>query len=370
MKSKKKFNRLIAVVSIFALMFGTAIPTVTWLANKTNASIDLTNAVERGSNESYTESIGNAFPITFGGSGVSEDVSGLAFKFDIEVKGLAVKDGNKANYKNASVVVEGKTYKLLSMGAVAHNREAGRYYEISECNGTSVINVPAVYLFNTDSANNEASFAVRITGIPKTKYNASITAIPYVTVEVNGVSQTIYGDVRVRSINKILDPEAWQCENGCFGWSGTEDNFSIWRIEEDGTTGEGIGHSISAGSSSSTSSSTGNSSGSNSSWSEGSSIGSGSSSSTGNSSGSNSSWSEGSNVSSGSSTSSSSTSLTPAPGGGGVSSGSSSSSSSTIESDIVIDEDWVTVKYVNGKLKGYVKCKHGTKVHEFVIPEE
>ena len=321
-KLSKKAKKLIAVIGIFAILIGIAAPLTASLANKINDPENMTNAIEHNF----------VFPVAFGGFAVSEDVSGLAFKFDLmEVKGLTTKNGVEADYKNATIELGEKTYKLLGMGAVVHNRASCRAYQLSECNGSSVLNVPAKYLFDLDKENNKASFVVRVTNIPKDKYNCRITANPYVTVEVDGAPYTLYGGGRVCAVNEIAEPEAWKCESSCYGWVGTKNSFGIWKISSNKTIGEYMYYPSHSNSDTGTSSNTSGSSG-----------GVNFIAGVGNSSG----------------------------GSIGIGSGSSSSSSNTT-SDFYIEKDWVTVKYVGSKLTAFVKCQHDkNKVHEFVIPEK
>ncbi len=120
-------------------------------------------------------------PITFGGNSRSDDVSGLAFKFDVAVDGMAV-NGTKAIYDGATI--DGN--KLISMGAIVSNAK-------------SELDIPAVYLCDLEA--DSASFAVRIINIPEANYGDEITAVPYFVVEIDGVQTTIYGEAQVATYN-------------------------------------------------------------------------------------------------------------------------------------------------------------------------
>ena len=114
-------------------------------------------------------------PITYGGSSISEDVHGVAFKFDATVAGMAVKqDGYTAIYTNAKL---GK-YKVVKMGAIASN-------------GYSSTDIEAKRLYTLNGDN--LSFVVRIIRIPEKHFSSVITATPYIIIESNGVQYTIYG---------------------------------------------------------------------------------------------------------------------------------------------------------------------------------
>lgn len=114
-------------------------------------------------------------PITYSGSSVSEDVNGLAFKFDATISGMAVKqDGYTAIYSNAKL---GK-YKVVKMGAIADN-------------GYSSADIEAKKLYTLDG--DDLSFVVRIIHIPEKHFSSVITATPYIIIESEGVQYTIYG---------------------------------------------------------------------------------------------------------------------------------------------------------------------------------
>ena len=120
-------------------------------------------------------------PIAFGGNAVSEDVSGLAFRFDVICEGMAT-DRTTAIYDAATV----GGYRLLSMGAVVTN-------------GVESIDVAAIYLCGwTDTT---ASFAVRIVNIPTDQYDCAVTATPYIVLEIDGIATTIYGAAQTCSYN-------------------------------------------------------------------------------------------------------------------------------------------------------------------------
>ena len=123
--------------------------------------------------------------IHFNGNSVSEDVSGLAFKFDVSVLGMTV-NGTPAVYEGATL----NGYKLISMGAVVTN-------------GKSSVDIPAVYLYEWEETT--ATFAVRLVNIPADKLDVAITATPYVIVEIDGVETTIYGEAQTSTYNEVLN---------------------------------------------------------------------------------------------------------------------------------------------------------------------
>ena len=123
-------------------------------------------------------------PTTFVGNSISEDVSGLAFRFDMAVEGMTV-NGTAAIYDNATF----NGYTVLSMGAIVTNY-------------VSVLDIPAVYL--CDLGPEFAGFAVRIKNIPTDKYDVAITATPYIVLEIDGVATTLYGTPQTCSYNDAL----------------------------------------------------------------------------------------------------------------------------------------------------------------------
>lgn len=120
-------------------------------------------------------------PMDFGGNSVSDDVSGLAFKFGVDVLGMTV-DRTTAIYDGATI----HGYKLVAMGAIVSN-------------GISTVDVPCVYL--CDWAEDAIAYAVRVIEIPTDKYDVPITSTPYFVIEVDGVQRTVYGETRTASYN-------------------------------------------------------------------------------------------------------------------------------------------------------------------------
>ncbi len=123
-------------------------------------------------------------PVHFDGRSVSEDVSGLAFKFTLPVVGMGV-DETTAVYEGATL----NGYKLVEMGATMSN-------------GKSTIKLAVGYLF--DLEDDSASYAVRIIKIPKANYDSEITAVPYFVVEINGELVTVEGEAQTGTYNGVL----------------------------------------------------------------------------------------------------------------------------------------------------------------------
>ena len=126
-------------------------------------------------------------PITFGGTSTSEDVNGLAFKFDVAVSGLAmVKNSYTAVYDDAML----GNYKVIMMGAIAYN-------------GYDTQNVEAKKLYSVSS--DTTSFVVRIVNIPLKHLTTTIKMKPYIVIEVEGVQYTIYGKEQADAYQPMND---------------------------------------------------------------------------------------------------------------------------------------------------------------------
>lgn len=135
-------------------------------------------------------------------TGTSEDVKGLAFKFDIAASGIAATDKNEIIVDNAKV----NGYKLVRMGAIVTNDTNlgtdGSSFFLNKVNGGRTIDIPCVYLNELEDTS--AAFAVRITNIPENKRDAAIYARPYYVFDLNGTEITVYGDVVGASYNGKL----------------------------------------------------------------------------------------------------------------------------------------------------------------------
>ena len=135
----------------------------------------------------------------------SEDVSGLAFRFDVDVDDMQV-DKTTAIYDAATIDVMNGNYKLVNMGAIVTNNpnlgnDGGAFY-LDAVDGKKVIDVPAVYLCDLEP--DSAAFSVRIKNIPEANYDTGIYARPYYVFDYNGTQITVYGDIVGASYNGKL----------------------------------------------------------------------------------------------------------------------------------------------------------------------
>lgn len=140
----------------------------------------------------------------------SEDVDGLAFRFDMKVNDLQIKDGciTQVQYNTGTVnpLADGNEYKLVGMGAIVTNKaavgtDAGSFY-LNKVDGRRTIDIPCVYLFDLEP--DSAAFTARITNIPEANRDTAIYARPYYVFDYNGTQITVYGDVVGASYNGKL----------------------------------------------------------------------------------------------------------------------------------------------------------------------
>ena len=135
----------------------------------------------------------------------SEEVSGLAFRFDVDVDNMQV-DKTTAIYDEATINVLNGNYKLINMGAIVTNNpnlgNGGDAFYLDAVDGKKVIDIPAVYLCDLEP--DSAAFAVRIRNIPEANYDTGIYARPYYVFDYNGTEITVYGDIVGASYNGKL----------------------------------------------------------------------------------------------------------------------------------------------------------------------
>ena len=130
---------------------------------------------------------------------MEDDLLGLAFRFSLQVDGASVNkeavfDSSKAT---VDVAQTGVGYELVRMGAIVTNRiavgEGEDTMTLDQVNGSTVKDVPATYLYSLKG--NVASYAVRVTNIPRAHEKTLIYARPYYIYLFNGEEIVVYGDV-------------------------------------------------------------------------------------------------------------------------------------------------------------------------------
>ncbi len=140
---------------------------------------------------------------TFGGNSISEDINGLAFRFDVTNANLIkVDDTNYTiDYANSTVAptTSGTTYKLIAMGAVVSNNNSETYLE-NVASNDRLLNIVAENAFGLDEGT--PYFCIRITNIPDDQLDTVITARPYFIYENElGEQITVHGDEQAATYN-------------------------------------------------------------------------------------------------------------------------------------------------------------------------
>ncbi len=123
-------------------------------------------------------------PISFAGTSVSEEKNGLAFHFDVAVRGMK-KENYTAIYDNATI----GGCKLLGMGVQIYN-------------DYDAIDIPCVNLLSLEK--DTVGFAARIIEIPAFARDMVATATPYIVLEIDGVATTIYGEAQTCTYNEAV----------------------------------------------------------------------------------------------------------------------------------------------------------------------
>ena len=131
---------------------------------------------------------------------VDDDVRGLAFRFHLKADGVQVTKGNQYVpgtgtmnlFKNRQVMGT-----LLRAGAVVTNQatigQSFANFTLNAVNGTSVVDVNAVYLL--DLEDDSMGYAVRIVNIPDAATATEVYARPYYVYDVDGEEVVVYGDL-------------------------------------------------------------------------------------------------------------------------------------------------------------------------------
>ena len=139
-----------------------------------------------------------------GQTSISEDVNGLAFKFEIAATGATTDNNNKYVSGSASVNPYGNSnaYTLVAMGAVITNKAdkaTEALLNLNTTNGKSIINIEANYLL--DSEDGSVAFATRVINIPDEGKDTEVYARCYYVFEKDGEQIVIYDDIVSKSYN-------------------------------------------------------------------------------------------------------------------------------------------------------------------------
>lgn len=129
---------------------------------------------------------------------MSEYRLGLAFEFSLAAKGVVKGSDYVADITNATVdtLNTGNGFKLLGMGAIVSNDAAigndPDKMTMDNLSGSTIaINAEYVSAVTADTA----TYAVRVTNIPKEMQDVVIYARPYYTYECDGEIVTRYGEI-------------------------------------------------------------------------------------------------------------------------------------------------------------------------------
>ena len=196
---------------------------LTFIATSTQTQIVFSGSGAGEPEDVYLDDICLTTPVLWSGlTSVSEDVNGLAFKFDVSAAGGQVV--NNTEYVNDSALVvpgiDGQEYKLLRMGAVVSNK-SDVILDLENVDGKKTINIEAVYL--CDLGEMSLSYAVRVINIPVNGMSTDIYARPYYVYEQDGEEIVAYGNVAVKSYNQAYtyngdfetgDISGWSCNSG------------------------------------------------------------------------------------------------------------------------------------------------------------
>ncbi len=163
------------------------------------------------------EKVGGEDPIpntilTGGQNSVSEDINGLAFRFEVAGIGAEILDTNEYVSGSADVKLykdRDDLYKLVKAGAImTNNMTIGKGdMTLANVDGKKTINIDAKYLFEVEA--DSFAFAVRIVGIPDANLGTNIFARPYFVYEdEDGNEQVVYGATKSENYEHAANPKA------------------------------------------------------------------------------------------------------------------------------------------------------------------
>ena len=184
----KTVNKLLALLLTLALLV--SVPVVAF-AEETVA--DLFPAKENILNSITTE---------------EKTGNGLAFLFEMNVRGATANPNHVADYTNAKATVDGVEYSVVGMGAVMANQAADiavidTLTRENANDGKTILDVPAVYLYDIAEDGNSCTFAVRIVRVPEMAQGNAIGARPYVVLKNGDEEITLYGNSDMATYNQV-----------------------------------------------------------------------------------------------------------------------------------------------------------------------
>lgn len=141
--------------------------------------------------------------LSFGGSAISYDASGLAFRFFVEADGARINPDHSYIGRSATLYRydDDDGFKLVRMGAVMSN-EKNPTLDLEHLTGRT-IDVKAGYLCEVEE--DFLAFAVRIVNIPAQGYDTSIYARPYYVYSDGTTEVVVYGEAFSQTYNALAD---------------------------------------------------------------------------------------------------------------------------------------------------------------------
>ena len=133
------------------------------------------------------------------GMSISEDVNGLAFKFNMDAANVAVKNGHLIILDNATAApfANAKGYALTHVGAIASNDPSAELTVDNLSARTKDIAIKNVF----ELYENSMDFTVRIINIPDANKDTVISVRPYYILSNGEQSVIIYDDVVTGTYN-------------------------------------------------------------------------------------------------------------------------------------------------------------------------
>ncbi|MBR5524690.1 MAG: carbohydrate binding domain-containing protein, partial [Clostridia bacterium] len=132
-----------------------------------------------------------------GQTSVSEDVTGLAFRFEIAATGTRMDNNNRYVSGSAAIKPFGNDdYTLIAMGAIITNKAAFGTEDVlnlNTVNGKTVVKNQCVYL--AEASDTSLVFTARIINIPESGKNTTVYARPYYVFEKDGATVVVYDQI-------------------------------------------------------------------------------------------------------------------------------------------------------------------------------
>lgn len=147
-----------------------------------------------------------------GQTSISEDVKGLAFRFQVAATDTKTNDKNEYIAGSARVKLyrdEDTTARLIGAGAIVTNdANVGKgEMTLDAVDGKKTVDVKAKYL--CDVAADSFAFTVRVIHIPTAHLTTNIYARPYyIYRDEEGNAMTVYGDVKMGNYDRTAHPKS------------------------------------------------------------------------------------------------------------------------------------------------------------------